>query len=424
MLRGKKFKLREQKKSSIAVLPIDIHNKFEIEVIDSKTGEVKQSVKCFNTICNNLWKYLSFDKTSYANYIHFGDGSGNPAPDDTSLFSFIGYKSINSSGYNIDYENGIFSQQYSIQIPENEQVGKYITEVGIGYSTSSDTLCTHAMLQDMNGNPISIQKTETDVINIYSTVYVHFNPHGYDNGHIFLFLGSSRGNSILGKLAGMSTNYYLTNYVRYYTGGGGYQAKNESSAKASVQATFEVDVENKALVIVANRLASTDGNDTAGSMNGGGIGGIGLFGSYSSYGSTGTYNRGLYILSSGDSMPYYSRIIGEAIGTGDGVTKDFYLKFPFPRSAKIYVNGVQTSNVTVDYAPNDTNFRSYVHFLMPHSTPDKHVIDARPETNVTEFIFYNPMFSLGLYQKPLQMPYRQSMLQVLPTMFHQKLHLL
>ena len=39
-------------------------------------------------------------------------------------------------------------------------------------------LCTHALLQDMNGNNISIQKTNTDVINIYATVYLHFNQAG------------------------------------------------------------------------------------------------------------------------------------------------------------------------------------------------------------------------------------------------------
>lgn len=387
MLRGKKFKLREQKKHTPTDLSINIHNKFEIEVIDTTTGEVKQSAKGFNTICSNLWKYLSLDKTSYANCIHFGDGNGNPAPDDTSLFSFLGYKAVTTGGHDIDYEAGVFSQQYNIQLTEAEYVGKYITEVGIGYSSSSDTLCTHAMLQDMNGNPISIQKTNTDVINIYSTIYVHFNPYGYDNGHIFLFLGNSVGNSILGKLAGRSTSYYLTEQVRYYPKGGTYFPKEEHSSFANVDATLEVDTENKILVITANRLISTAGNNK-------GIGGMGLFCRYNSYGTVGDYNRGLYICPGG-SIPS-SKIYGESIGTGNGYNKNFVLKFPYARDAKIYINGVETTKFKLLYW-SGSNLSGDIQQLMPHSTKDKHVFDCRPESNkVSEMLFYNPSYEVGL----------------------------
>ena len=73
-------------------LNASIHNRFDIEIIDSKTGEVKQKAKAFNTICNNLWLKLG----SYFGHIHFGTGNGTPSQNDTTLFSFLGSKYVSS----------------------------------------------------------------------------------------------------------------------------------------------------------------------------------------------------------------------------------------------------------------------------------------------------------------------------------------
>ena len=41
----------------------------------------------------------------------------------------------------------------------------------VGISQNRIRFPDHAMLKDMNGNQISIEKTDTDIINIYATVY-------------------------------------------------------------------------------------------------------------------------------------------------------------------------------------------------------------------------------------------------------------
>ena len=58
-------------------------------------------------------------------------------------------------------------------MPE-EYVGETITEVGISYYSSSNYLHTHALIKDSEGNPLSINKTELDVVVIYATVFITF----------------------------------------------------------------------------------------------------------------------------------------------------------------------------------------------------------------------------------------------------------
>ena len=47
------------------VIEMSIHNRFDIEVIDAKTGKVKQTAQAFNCICNKLWDYLLQPKSYF-----------------------------------------------------------------------------------------------------------------------------------------------------------------------------------------------------------------------------------------------------------------------------------------------------------------------------------------------------------------------
>lgn len=149
-------------------LNASIHNRFDIEVIDAATGEVRQRAQAENVICNNLWGYLGYN--AWNQYIQYGSGSGTPAATDTALFSFVGSDTPTTVSKVYDAATGVFSLQRKIKLLETTAVGKTITEVGIGYGNNY-ALCTHAMLTDMNGNQISIAKTATDIINIYTTVF-------------------------------------------------------------------------------------------------------------------------------------------------------------------------------------------------------------------------------------------------------------
>ena len=150
---------------------VKIHNRFDIEVRDSITGEVRQTAQAENILLDSIYTRLCGGSTYFAN-IHFGTGTGTPVPTRTSLFTHLGTKSA------VDEELikaiPISSWKRKIVLAPEEFVGQTITEVGIAWRSSSSDLMTHAMIKDAEGNPISITKTDTDVVTIYATVYVTF----------------------------------------------------------------------------------------------------------------------------------------------------------------------------------------------------------------------------------------------------------
>lgn len=299
-----------------------IHNRFDVEVIDAQTGKVKQRAQAENTICTQLWTRL-FSFLPYFNYIHYGTGNGTPAAADTHLFTFLGYGAVSGSTSTIDRLGCVYSTRKVIQLLETTAVGATLTEVGIAYDTTSETLCTHAMLKDANGNQISIAKTNTDIVNIYATVFVHW-PTEYNSGSI-MFCGDTGFLSYLAGTPGViPSTYRAVKGRRYY-------AHDISEVTLSRAA----DIANKKYTLTATRLAAASGNISGGISN--------VLLGYA------------FALKPPASWFLGSDIIGEAVATGDGVTTDFALKFDYPEAATVYVDGVAQSGVTVDKAPTLIN---------------------------------------------------------------------
>lgn len=151
-----------------AGIKIGLHNRFDIEVRDAITGELKNQATAYNIVLDALWTRL-LARRAFMSAIHIGTGTGELSPARTSLFTFLAAKSVtlDSTSFNI---NNMY-RRVKIQLEPAEYVGSIISEVGVAYSTSSGDLCTHAMLTDSEGNPITIEKTSTDVVIIYATVF-------------------------------------------------------------------------------------------------------------------------------------------------------------------------------------------------------------------------------------------------------------
>ncbi|MEG1758365.1 MAG: hypothetical protein RR235_07920, partial [Oscillospiraceae bacterium] len=110
-----------------------------------------------------------------------------------------------------------------IQISENTAVGYSLSEVGLGYGGGETTLLTHAMLKDMNGNTITILKNATDIINIYATIFVQWQPSKYDNGYVEFYPithrpGNYFSSSITSWLLGMSRINWDNMYAWFASG--------------------------------------------------------------------------------------------------------------------------------------------------------------------------------------------------------------
>ena len=150
---------------------ITFHNRFDIEVRNAVTGELKQKAQAENIILDAMYSRLC-NASSYFEYIHFGTGTGTPTADRTSLFTHLGTKSAVNDEQVKTYPTASWKQK--IVLAPEEYVGETLTEVGIAYDSTSTHLLTHAMIKDSEGTTISITKTALDVVTIYATVFVTF----------------------------------------------------------------------------------------------------------------------------------------------------------------------------------------------------------------------------------------------------------
>ena len=355
MVRGSTLKKPERS------LMASIHNRFDIEVIDAKTGEVKQRAKAENVILNQLWDvFLS----GWFGYLAYGSGTGTPSVSDTSLFNKKGVLWIGNTVKDTSHlSESYISFTASGSLSETDAVGVTITELGlINSNKSSGKLCTHAMLQDMNGTPISILKTDTDIINLYATVFFHWDPEGY-NGVKFVPKDSDFPVSVWGSSG-----------VIYARGA-------SVGVNANTSATTKFDATTRTLTISCSSASVSDLN----------IGGF-------------NYVRfeGFLVEVLG---PY--RVTGESVGTGNGSKKDFSTKFDLPSNATVYVDGVVATNVEVSEVPlKYTNMGKYFWSIDEQSTVDN-LIPGRERAPDNELpsgtwanyglgLFYNPFYMYGL----------------------------
>ena len=360
MIRGQRLPQQAGRNINIDV-EMGIHNRFDVEVIDIKTGQIKQQAVGYNVICNQLWTRL-LTPTTYFNYIHYGTGTGTPATTDTSLFQFLGYGATSADNESrvIDEAAGYGSLRRSIQLAPETAAGATITEVGIAFGTAASNLCTHAMLQDMNGNPISIIKTDTDVINIYATVYVHFSPSGYMNGSVFLGGCSWNVGFIKSICGGYDSNSWPNR--AFASRAWGMVRAGISSDTVAVTKTY--DVANRKMTLKLDRFGVNAINHP--------LSEIVIFGYNYTGGSYGGEASGPCVqLISGVENGWFPphQIEGEALGTGDGQKTVFNTAFPFATNPKVYVDGVEvTEGVTVGSKLNSCNYPAmYMRAIKPAS---------------------------------------------------------
>lgn len=148
---------------------VKFHNKFNIEIRDKDTGELKQTGYAENIVLNNMYSRLCTGN-SYFNNIHFGTGDGLLTPERTTLFNFLGTKTAVLIETIKAYPTSQWTKTATVN-PE-EYVGNTITEVGISFGTGTTNLVTHAMIKDSEGNPLALSKTDLDVLVIYATVFI------------------------------------------------------------------------------------------------------------------------------------------------------------------------------------------------------------------------------------------------------------
>lgn len=344
MVRGT-TKTTEQGRPAVLELRANIHNRFDVEVIDAATGEIRETAVAHNIILDSLWNTFKSTPSgaTWAAYIHYGSGTAAPNPSDMALTNFIGQASVSEYANKWDPKTGVYQRTVMITLSETTAVGKTLAEVGLASGSDSATLKTKALLKDMNGNQVSLVKTNTDIVKIYATVFVHVNPLGYDGGHIQFFANAEYGmikalagkhykTSSTGKSYTMPDTLYATSSAGLVEGRG----RSMPGVYSKVTLSWSFDATTKTFKSSTVRFGASDAN---------GPKGVPML-------ALGLYNISWTALDigiwPGGSWYPGSDISGESLGTGNGEKVNFATKFGLISNPRVYVDGVETLDVTFD----------------------------------------------------------------------------
>lgn len=151
---------------------VNIHNRFDMHIRDVVTGE-ESSVVAHNLVLNRA--YTKDIRRSWWNrYAIFGEGTGQPTASQTNLEKYFGWKEIPGFNYQTPeiLNQHTFVLSGSVVLTTSEFVGKQFSEIGLSASTGNAPLFNRALFTDINGNPVSIAKTDTMEITIFYKVFV------------------------------------------------------------------------------------------------------------------------------------------------------------------------------------------------------------------------------------------------------------
>jgi len=146
---------------------LSVRNTFKLDLIDAESMCLKNTVFAYNIVLDSFWNAVYRASISG---ISLGTGTGTLSPTRTSLFNQHTTITVSFTRSNITYLENM------IKVDLTATVGTLVvatfTEIGINMSN----LVTHAFLEDAEGNPISIQKTNTEILIVNATFYLSFTP--------------------------------------------------------------------------------------------------------------------------------------------------------------------------------------------------------------------------------------------------------
>lgn len=245
---------------------ITLHNKFDIEVRNASTGELKQQVTAYNIVLDAMWTRI-LARNTFMSAIHIGTGTGTLDPARTSLFTLLVARSATWDSTGSILPN--LYRRVKIQLEPSEYVGSTITEVGVAYGTTSSNLVTHALLTDSEGNPISITKTSTEVVVIYATIFFTVGTlPSYVKLTGISSTGSASGNQLLASLFNQS--WSLETDIRLGTYADTLAATLPTSLRgseiATKTATLTTDAATKKINFPVRRFEVAEANTLNGAI--------------------------------------------------------------------------------------------------------------------------------------------------------------
>lgn len=264
---------------------IKFDNTYHFKLI--RDGKIIQEETTHNIVCKAFFSKGGEIPKSLV----LGNGEGTPSYEDSDLFNTI-WETASFSPASQSFDSNISDdgkEAYTANIlkyaiPASSQYVGTITECGIAdihtydYKPHIVNLCTHALIYDAEGNPISIEKTDLDIleIEIVFKIIVKENniikllPWERNPLHIIFCETESLAfqtamtprisamlSSTLTKTGGIYSNTIVNHFHTSYSG---YYMKNFTDIRIkNTNATFNPDT--KIMTIPSCRLGTTFGED-------------------------------------------------------------------------------------------------------------------------------------------------------------------
>ena len=312
----------------------NVRNRFDIICQDTQTGEVTK-YQAHNIVLDQMFSRL-VNFASFFGNIHFGTGTGTLTPDRTSLFTHLGTKSATTTEQVRELPTSRWTRK--IVLNPEEYVDAELKEVGVAYGSTASNLVTHAFIEDSEGNPISVIKTDTMVVTIYATIFFELGAIDAMYGGKWRWVVPLENNELLSYLMGATypTQQFRVTQARDF--GDGTAPSSHGQTASIYPADWTKDVANKKAITPKMRLGINDGN---GEIRGFGIG---------SSDTSGTFRGQLPIAGVWTGR----QITGEHVGVGDGEKDKFNLAWneAAKGSVAVKVDGVVASpavNELIDY---------------------------------------------------------------------------
>lgn len=169
-------------------LGLEIKTSYHLQLRRVTTGEVIQDIKPKNLILKQFLNNTGLTSSQSGNMfalwgIGVGKGSGTPANTDTEMFTQLWIPGAAHTTVPVSSVTTVFNDEKTIgtatittTFPASASYVGVITELGIMAKTNNYwntlTFITHALLQDSEGNPISINKTDLDELLITAILQV------------------------------------------------------------------------------------------------------------------------------------------------------------------------------------------------------------------------------------------------------------
>lgn len=153
----------------------ELNNTYIVELIDSKTNELKQSGKFHNIATVGLLQSITNEWfMGIFSDLLIGSGTNTPAYTDTALGNLLwSITDVESVKPTLEWLSDYTARaQKTFTVPATSSYVGTVTEVGLrcnsrtNYGTYDGPLATHALLTDSEGQIVAFNKTDTDILKI------------------------------------------------------------------------------------------------------------------------------------------------------------------------------------------------------------------------------------------------------------------